>query len=50
VIAVAMIGVAAFLRSTRAFGVVDHENTVSPGALLSGYAATFELAVYGGFS
>ena len=49
VIAIAMIAVAAFTVLKRNIGDEKHIVEVSRTARLSGYAATFLLAIYGGF-
>jgi uncharacterized membrane protein YfcA len=49
VIALAMIGVAAFSLFNKNLGVNTGEKSMSSTAVVSGYAATFGLAIYGGF-
>jgi uncharacterized membrane protein YfcA len=49
IIAVAMLGVAAFTVQNRNLGVEAHEVPPSRAAEIAGYAANFLLAVYGGF-
>lgn len=49
VIALAMIGVAAFSLFNKNLGVGTGEKNMSSTAVVSGYAATFGLAIYGGF-
>lgn len=49
VIGIAMIGVAAFSLFNKNHGAEAQEATLSSAPELSGYAATFFLAIYGGF-
>jgi uncharacterized protein len=49
VIALAMIGVGTFTLFNKDLGTQVRETAVSSGATAAGYAATFGLAVYGGF-
>lgn len=48
-IAVAMIGVAIFSLLNRNLGRASHDTPASHVAVIAGYAATFLLAIYGGF-
>ena len=48
-IAMAMIGVAAFSLLNKNLGQATHDVPVSQFGLVAGYAATFLLAIYGGF-
>jgi uncharacterized protein len=48
-IAVAMIGVAIFSLLNKNLGRASHDAPVSHAAVIAGYAATFLLAIYGGF-
>jgi uncharacterized membrane protein YfcA len=49
IIAFAMIAVAAFSLLNKNLGVEARESAISPTAEISGYGATFGLAIYGGF-
>jgi hypothetical protein len=48
-IAVAMIGVAVFSLLNKNLGRASHDAPASPVGVITGYAATFLLAIYGGF-
>jgi uncharacterized protein len=48
-IAVAMIAVAIFSLLNKNLGQASHDAPTSPVGLIAGYAATFLLAIYGGF-
>jgi uncharacterized membrane protein YfcA len=48
-IAVAMIGVAVFSLLNKNLGQVSHDVPASQFGVVAGYAATFLLAIYGGF-
>ena len=48
-IAVAMIGVAIFSLLNKNLGQASHDSPASNIAVIAGYAATFLLAIYGGF-
>jgi uncharacterized membrane protein YfcA len=49
-IAVAMIGVAIFSLLNKNLGRASHNAPASNVGVITGYAATFLLAIYGGFS